>query len=139
MKKHTNLIAIIAIFVVVTGISVFKGGGAILLDFGEEALSISGVEDFSHTVRYRDIDTIELLTSADLGTAVNGGTSGRYSYGVWRSDSWGDYTLCATSAADSFIIITEINGHITVFNYQNASDTELLFEAFRQRLAEYNA
>ena len=139
MKKYANVITIIAIFAVVTAISVFKGGGVILLDFGENSLSISGVEDFSCTVNYRDIDTVELLALADLGTAVDGAKSGLYSYGVWHSDLWGDYTLCVTSEADNFIIITEINGHVTVFNYQNTSDTELLFEAFRQRLAEYNA
>ena len=139
MKKYANLITIIAIFAVVTVVSVFKGGGAVLLDFGEDSLSISGVEDFSYTVHYRDIDTVELLAHADLGTAVDGAKSGLYSYGVWRSDSWGDYTLCVTSAADNFIMITETDGHVTVFNYQNTSDTELLFEAFRQRLAEYNA
>ena len=139
MKKHANLIAVIAIFVVVTLISVFKGGEAILLDFGEDSLSISGVGDFSCTVNYRDIDTVELLDHADLGTIVDGTKSGLYSYGVWHSDSWGDYTLCVTNKVDSFIMITETDGHVTVFNYQNSSDTELLFEAFRQNLAEYNA
>ena len=139
MKKHANLIIIIAIFAVVTAASVFKGGGAILLDFGEDSLSIGGVGDFSCTVNYGDIDTVELLDHADLGTAVDGANSGFYSYGVWHSDSWGDYALCVTNKADSFIIITETDGHVTVFNYQNTSDTELLFGAFRQRLAEYNA
>ena len=139
MKKYVNLITIIAIFAVVTVISVLSGGGAILLDFGEDHLTISGVEDFSCTVNYRDIDRIELLASADLGTAVDGGKSGPHSYGVWRSDAWGDYTLCVTNKSDNYIIITETDGHVTVFNYQNSSDTELLFEAFQNHLAEYNA
>lgn len=139
MKKHANLITIAAIFAVVTVISVFRGGGTILLDFGEDSLSISGVEDFSCTVYYRDIDTVELFSSADLGTAVDGGKSGPHSYGVWRSDAWGDYTLCVTNKSDNYIIITETDGHVTVFNYQNSSDTELLFEAFQNHLAEYNA
>lgn len=139
MKKYVNLITIIAIFAVVTVISVLSGGGAILLDFGEDHLTISGVEDFSCTVNYRDIDTVELLASADLGTAAGGAKSGPHSYGVWRSDAWGDYTLCVTNKSDHYIIITETNGHVTVFNYQNSSDTELLFEAFRNHLEEYGA
>ena len=137
MKKYINLITILAIFAVVTIITVFKGGGAVLLDFDEDSLSISGIEDFDCTVSYGDIGTVELLSPADLGTAVDGAESGAYSYGVWHSDAWGDYTLCVTSKADNFIIITETHGHVTVFNYQNTSSTELVFQDFQRLLAEY--
>ena len=137
MKKYVNLITVIAIFAVATIITVFRGGGAVLLDFDEDSFSISGIEDFSYSVNYGDIDTVELLAPADLGTAVDRAESGPYSYGVWHSDAWGDYTLCVTSRADNFIIISEINGHVTVFNYQNTSSTELVFQDFQRLLAEY--
>ncbi len=132
-----NWILMAAILIIVTLISTLNKEGAVTLTYGEEALTVNGADGYSFQVAYDEITSIALEELPDLGTTVEGGSDASFRYGVWKNDTWGDYTLCLTTNVDTCIVLTLRDGSIYVFNYGDEDGTQVVYEDLPGVLAEY--
>lgn len=134
-----NVLLVLAIFIIVTLVSVFAGSTGIKLDFGEDVLTVSGPKQFSGSVSYDSIADLELVNLEDLGEVVSGDENSSYCWGTWTNSAWERYTLCVSKAADTAICVTTAAGERLVFNYQNDETTAQIYEMFTQLLAARRA
>lgn len=103
----------------------------------ESGLILTSGSEYTVTIAYEDIVSIELADSADPGTLVEGTeTSTEYS-GVWKNDRWGEYSLFINPKLSRYLIFTTADGSVTVFNYQSDSSTESFYDSFCTMLEEY--
>lgn len=120
IKKSSLLI--IAVIVVVTLFQVMtSGGNAMLIDMSDTSISFSGIDDFKHEVAYEKIVSVTLDEVSDW--SVWGG----HEFGHFRVGHMTDYVLFATTQSDTVIITTLTDGTRMVFNYNNTSDTEAIY------------
>jgi hypothetical protein len=131
IKKYYLLIFVF--LVVATLFAVVYGGDSAELHVGETSLTINGAGSTSYTIDYKDIQSVELVYSPDYGTSIDGGKKRMYAYGIWKNESWGEYSLYVNTNIDVCIVITEIEG-VFVFNYINEQTTEDFYNSFLEYL-----
>lgn len=131
LKNLIWFIIIIAAFVIVTQL---RGSSGIYLDFGDDVLTVSAPNDFSHTIPYDNIVKLELVELTNVGTAVSGDENRKYYWGTWENDTWGQYTLCASKKINNAILITTTNKDFLVFNYESKETTEAMLKMFTELL-----
>ena len=120
MKK--SILMVIAVIVLVTVFQVTTtGGNAMLIDMSDTAISFSGIDDFRHEVAYEEIESVVLDDINDW--SVFGG----HVFGHFRVGHMEDYVLFATTQCDNAVILRLKNQTLMVFNYNNRSDTEAIY------------
>lgn len=132
VKNNLLVLLILAAFLLLTTIF---GGTGINVDFGEDALTVSGPRKFSFTVDYDQIAALELVELPDPGTVLSGGENRSYFWGSREHEVWGPYTLCAAKKIDTAIRLTTRDGEYLVFNYQDEDTTASILQMFRELLA----
>lgn len=130
-----NFLWIILVLVAFFAFSALRGGTAMYLDFGEDAVVATAPEHFSHTVNYDAITNLELVDEFDPGTMISGGETRKLYWGTWKNDIWGEYTLCASKKIDNALLVTSSNGELLVLNYENEKTTEALLTLFSDLVA----
>lgn len=138
MSMKKSLLLLIAVITAVTIISVMSSGGsAMLVDMNDTAISFSGIDDFKHEVAYADIEslTLEEVSNWDLWDGHEFGTFrvGHIS-GASTDVTNESYVLFVTTRADNVIIATLTDGSQMVFNYNNHSDTEAIYNMLLQNI-----
>lgn len=129
-RRKREYIFMALLFIAVTVYVLLRGSAVIILDFGEDSLTVTGPEDYSFTVAYADFASVELLTPVDFGERLSGGEKGGVSWGRYRSEELGEYELCVTSKADSCIVLGTTGGECYVFSYENDDSTRQVYEHF---------
>ena len=129
MSMKKSLLMLLVIIAAVTVFSVMSGGGsAMLIDMGDTAISFSGIDDFNHEVAYADIESVVLDDVADWN-AFGGHESGPFRVGHME-----DYVLFVTTQCDNAVILRLKNETLMIFNYNNPSDTEAIYNMLLQNL-----
>ena len=100
-----------------------------------DTITISGPRKTSVTVAYEDIDSIELVTLGDPGTAAGGGTSRSYYWGTWKNDEYGTYSLFVSKKSSEAILIKTKDGKVILFNQQDNPTTSNTFKLFEDLLS----
>lgn len=127
IKKSSLLV--LALVVAVTLFSfVADGGNAMCIHMGETTISFSGIEDFCREVAYSDILSAELDQVSD--------------WSVWKGETVGHFRVGETeecilflsTQTDRIIVATLADGRHLVFNYNNASDTQALYDMLLKNL-----
>ena len=100
------------------------------LNFTETEMNVSGPEGFVWECSLSDIEQITFTDHLDAGTCVNGSETKNYRIGRWRSDAYGDYQICGSTAIASYVVVTTRSQGIFLFNYETAANTEALYDSF---------
>ena len=120
MKKSIGLV--VAVIIMVTAFQLMtSGGNAMLIDMSDTAISFSGIDDFRHEVAYDEIESVVLDDITDW--SVFGG----HEFGYFRVGHMEDYVLFATTQCSNAVILRLKNQTLMVFNYNNPSDTEAIY------------
>lgn len=128
IKKSTLIV--LAVVITVTLVSMLSGGGnAMRIDMQDSAISFSGIGDFHWGVPYEDILSAELANVPDW--SIWGGEN----IGYFRAEETESYVLFLSTQTDRVIIATLADGRQLVFNYNNASNTEALYDMLLQNIS----
>ena len=138
MSMKKSLLLLIVVILGVTAFSVMtSGGNAMLINMGDTHISFSGIDDFKHEVAYADIESLSLEAVSDWDR-WNGHEFGEFRIGHINGASADDfnesYVLFVTTKADNAIIATLTDGSWMVFNYNNTSDTEAIYNMLLENI-----
>lgn len=129
MSMKKSLLILVAVIVAVTALSITQSGGsAMLIDMSDTAISFSGIDDFKHEVAYADIESAALDDVADW-SAFGGHESGHFRVGHME-----DYVLFVSTQCDNAVILRLKDQTLMIFNYNNASDTEAIYNMLLENL-----
>lgn len=124
--------SIAIVFAVIAFVTVFQimtsGENAMLIDMSGTAISFSGIDDFKHQVAYTDMDSVTIEEVSDWSKW------GGHEYGIFRIGHLEGYALFVTTQVDCVIIISLTDGTQMVFNYNNNSDTEEIYQMLLNNL-----
>lgn len=132
-SKQKNLALVVLILVLVL-FYIFSGGSVgISLDFGESELTLSA-SDYDWRIPYNQIDSLALTDLPELGTVIDGSETRTLCCGIWKNETYGEYTLCADPGIGKCIVIRMKTGDIYVINYENSDSTAQLHQMFTDLL-----
>lgn len=127
MKKSILMVVIVIVLVTVFQLTT-SGGNAMLIDMSDTAITFSGIDDFKHELAYADIESVAIEDVSDW--TVWGG----HEFGHFRIGHMENYTLFVTTQSDNVIIATLTDNSRMVFNYNNNSDTEAIYNMLLENL-----
>ena len=123
MSMKKSLLLVVVVIVAVTGFQLMtNSGNAMLINMNDTHISFSGIDDFKHEVAYEEIESIILDDVPDW--SIFGG----HEFGHFRVGHMEDYVLFATTQCDNAVILRLKNQTLMIFNYNNPSDTEAIYE-----------
>ena len=132
IKKST--IFAVAVIVIVTLFQLFAGGdNTMLINMGEETMSFSGIDEFTHELAYDDIVSVELVLDPDW-ESLGGQEFGPFRVGQISNEDGEEYTLFVTTYCGNVIAATLADGSQMIFNYNNTGNTEDLYEMLLKNL-----
>lgn len=131
-SRRVRRIGIAAGIAVVIFVTVMTFTGDIVTEFGQEAVTIRVDWWSDGTVRYEDIERIELRQEAVPGLRVGGLGSARLLAGNFRSDEFGNYTRYTYTACDSAVVMT-VKGRTVVLSGEDDAATESLYHELCRR------
>lgn len=129
MSMKKSLLILVAVIVAVTALSITQSGGsAMLIDMSDTAISFSGIDDFKHEVAYADIESAVLDDVADWSAFAG------HEFGHFRVGHMEDYVLFVSTQCDNAVILRLKDQTLMIFNYNNASDTESIYNMLLENL-----
>ena len=136
----TNFIIVVALIAGVTFYQIFGGVSSASFTLESDHVSFYGPDpaEFTVTVLYEDIASIEFREEFDQGSCVSGEAGKNYTYGIWENEEFGQYSLYRLTKVESCIVLTETDGDIVVFNIENAKTTEEFSKTLSEYLQEFN-
>lgn len=122
VKAFLGFLAIVVIYYAVTS---FGGGSSASVEFGQTSMTLHGPQEFSITLDYQQIESLEVVTlPKDLGTVISGGDAFLTSWGERENELWGEYTLFISKKIENAVLITTIGGNTIVYNYESEDACE---------------
>lgn len=140
MKKSILMVVIVIVLVTVFQLTT-SGGNAMLIDMSDTAISFSGIHDFSKTIAYSEIRSVEFVDARN--TELLGLKDELYKAGFGSSFQDGEawpismeitYEYFVTTQTDSLIVLTLTDDTLMLFNYNNTSDTEAIYSMLLENL-----
>ena len=130
-RKYSNMLVILAIMIVISIASFVRGENAVGFDWKEDSVQITDPGGTACTIRYADITDIELMKHPNFGTCISGGSTSFWHYGKWENETWGQYTLCA-STEPSLCIVMHTAEETYVLSYESDKTTAALYDSLLQ-------
>lgn len=134
-RKYTNMLIILAIMIVISMVSFAQGENAVGFDWTESSVQVTDPSGRSYTIAYADIIGLELIEHPNFGTCLNGGHTSSWLYGEWENETWGRYTLCA-STNPSLCIVMYTAEKTYVLSYESDKITSALYGSIVQFLKD---
>ena len=129
MSMKKSVLIVVAVIVLVTVFQLtMSGGNAMLIDMSDTTISFSGIDDFKHDIAYADIASVVLDDVTDWSTF------GGHEFGYFRVGHMEDYVLFVTTQCDNAVILRLKNQTLMIFNYNNSSDTEAIYNMLLENL-----
>lgn len=125
-----NFLLLLAFLAAFTLLTLLRGDVSVTPKFEETGLTVVGPKQFSYTVPYDQVASIELVTLEDTGTMRSGDENRNFYWGSWENDAWGQYTLCASKKFNTAILVTTLDGSRLVFNYEGDDTTVSMLQLF---------
>lgn len=122
-RNWTNLLFILAIIIVFSIYSMVHARQGVSYQLTGSAFALTGPEGFMAEINLNNVKSLEFRSEYTRGTCVTGNTNGGYSYGIWENEEFGEYQLCVLDKVPACVVITENNGTVTVFNFENTRTT----------------
>lgn len=139
LKVFLGFLAIVVIYYAVTA---FGGGSSASVEFGQTSMTLHGPQEFSITLDYQEIESLEVVTlPKDLGTVISGGDAFLTSWGERENELWGEYTLFISKKIENAVLITTVDSNTIVYNYESEDACEEMITLInamkaRQEVAE---
>lgn len=122
VKAFLGFLAIVVIYYAVTS---FGGGSSASVEFGQTSMTLHGPQEFSITLDYQEIESLEVVTlPKDLGTVISGGDAFLTSWGERENELWDEYTLFISKKIENAVLITTVDGNTIVYNYESEDACE---------------
>lgn len=135
-ERLKNFLWLIAVIVAFTIFSSVRGVSSVYLDFGDDSLTLTAPENYSRSIRYSDIDEIELIDQFESGSIISGGENRRHQWGTWENDTWGEYILCVSKKIDNALLIKYSGNQLLVLNYESEDTTASLLSLMQEIIAD---
>lgn len=130
-RKYSNMLVILAIMIVISIVSFVRGEKAVGLDWKETSVQITDPSGTVCTIHYADVIDTELTEHPNWGTCISGGSTSFWHYGQWENETWGQYTLCA-STEPSLCIVMHTAEETYVLSYESDKTTAALYDSLLQ-------
>ena len=127
-------VVIVIGFMVYTSIN--RTGFTIKLE--QSDIAITAPDKSITTIALTDIQTVALAQDVDFGALVQGGQAASGWYGIWQSESWGEYTLCIHPGLELAIQL-ETNKGLYVINETSDAETRNLYDALNALISGESA
>ena len=112
------------------------GRDTLLLSLADETVTVTGPEESSFSVPYREIASMELREDFDCGVPVDGDLKNHIRYGLWHNEELQNYQLFASDKIGVVILLRTTGGDVLVFNYESEDTTRSYYDSFTDFLAE---
>ena len=133
LKTLLTVIIVMAAFLLLSNLF---GGLSIGINFGDDAFRVSASKDYSVSVNYDEIKSVELVTIAENhGEILSGGENRRFAWGQRKNENLGTYSLYISKKFDSAVKITTLDNTVIIFNYENEDTTTSIVPMFQELLA----
>ena len=121
-----QLFFVIALFAILIPIAIWDSDTQVKVNFGETQVTVRS-DRYNMTILYDDIVTAELVQMPDAGEKVQDGFDNDILIcGVWRNDTWGEYTICADRDTAYCVVARLQDGRILVFSQKDDETTQEL-------------
>lgn len=120
--------------VVLLGVALVMFTGNIRVEFGTEALTVSGSMAGSADVAYSEIQSVTLEEGLAIGTRTFGVGSVRLQAGQFSNTAFGDYQLFSYSDCHTYVVVKTADG-VVVFNAKTVEETQTLYSQLQAKLA----
>jgi uncharacterized membrane protein len=131
--KIIGIVCTIVVVILLIGVGILMFTGNVEYSLGDDALTVEATYYESSTVKYADIDSVELCEDLDIGAIQMGFASARLSLGIFKSDDLGTYTLYSYNNADAHVVIKTSKATL-VIGLENEDEARLLCKALEQRV-----
>ena len=132
MKKISR-IARTVVLAILIGVGIMLFSGSIEYDFREDALVMDATFYSPITVRYENIEAIELREGNVDGTRVGGYGSFRLLLGFFENEEFGTYNRYTYYKNESCIVAT-VKGKILVFSGENTEETREIYNTLLSKI-----
>ena len=133
--KIIGTVCTVVIAILLVGVGILMFTGDVNATLGEDAIAIKATYHESSTVKYADIDSVELCEDLDIGARQMGFGSAKLSLGIFKSDALGTYTLYTYNSADAHVVIK--SGERTlVIGLENEDETRLLYNLLTKKTGD---
>ncbi|MCI7126902.1 MAG: PH domain-containing protein [Clostridium sp.] len=126
-SKYSRYITGILIMVLVFVIAIrMQSSSSVSIDFNDDQIVITGPETTEPiSIAYQAIQSVTLLDHYTIGEKLSGIENRRLSYGTFKNDEYGIYSLCAVPSIASVIEI-RTDHNVILFNYESEKVTAAL-------------
>ena len=99
--------------------------GDVDINYGDDSFTVEATYWSDLTVKYADIDSIELCENADFGARVGGFGSARLLLGNFKSDSLGKITLYAYTSSEDAVVISVDGSKLVIGDTESQTAAEI--------------
>ena len=131
--KIIGIVCTIVVVILLIGVGILMFTGNVEYSLGDDALTVEATYYESSTVKYADIDSVELCEDLDIGARQMGFASAKLSLGIFKNDELGTYTLYSYNGADAHVVIKS-GDKTLVIGLENEDEARLLCKALEQRV-----
>lgn len=136
-SKSKTVVNILVFLAALFLVSTFQGRSTIAIDTDDNTLILEAPDEFSLSIAYDQIETLELCDLNDPGAATSGGENRKCRWGEWENSTLGTYTQCTLKKVEPVIRLTTSGGDTVVFNYESEKTTTSLHQMLSDLLAHY--
>ena len=133
--KIIGIVCTAVVTVLLIGVGILMFTGDVEYSLGDDALTVEATYYESSTVKYADIDSVELCEDLDIGARQMGFGSARLSLGIFKSDDLGTYTLYSYSGADAHVIIRSGERTLAI-GLENEDEARLLYNMLTKKTGD---
>ena len=131
MSAHARqrLLAIAVFLAVIAILSRFMGRREVVsYRFVDGGFTVSTASGQSRTIRWDEIEGVELLDSFEAGSPVDAVNEGGERSGTWDSEAYGTVSLYTDASVERWIAIS-LPDSVTIVNFESEASTGQLYLA----------
>lgn len=131
--KH--LLFALFIFAVMIPFAILQGNNTVKVTLAETQVQVKAPK-YQMQIDYSFIESLELVPLADPGEKMNEESydDDIMRFGLWKNETWGEYTVCADPDVDTCIVAYLEDGRVFVFNRKNNEETENIYQQILAKL-----
>ena len=102
--------------------------GNVSLTYFDEGIEVRATLWGSRTIKYEDIDSVELADTNKAGAKINGVNTARINAGWFENSDFGHHDRYAYTKADSSVVIYELDGDIIVISLSTDEENREMYD-----------
>ena len=126
--KPPKAVAIGIPVVILALVAVLMLTGGIEIAYGETSFTVDPTYGGAMEIDYGEVERIEYREELDRGSRVAGFGSVRLSFGSFRNEEFGSYSLYAYTGCDASVILYMKDGSVIVLGAEDVAGTEEVYQ-----------